>query len=93
MIGQLEEPAPLSDRDAIEARALRRRESTAAFLFGEQGLEDANRPTFRGLLLGLAVALLITLVVGIVGLVQGSHRQQPSSPPAPATDTTWPMPT
>jgi hypothetical protein len=69
----------MSDRDVIEAHALRRRQVVAAFLRGDRGrARTPSGPGLRALLMGLALAAAVAVVVGVAGLVDASrhrHRQ------------------
>ena len=85
----------MSDRDVIEAHALRRRQVVAAFLRGDQGrARTPAGPGLRALLVGLALAVAVALVVGIAGLVDASrHRhRQGDAVGAPVANVSRPPP-
>jgi hypothetical protein len=85
----------MSDRDVIEAQALRRRQVVAAFLRGDQGrARTPEGPGLRALLVGLALAVAVAVVVGIAGLVDASrHRhRQGDVPPALVANVSPPPP-
>jgi hypothetical protein len=83
----VQRPPELDDRDVIEAQALRRRQVIDAFVQGREGRAGHwNAPARRGFLIGLAVAIVLSMVVGVVGVVQATRQQQkPQGDASPAT--------
>jgi len=75
---ELPEPPPLDDRDAIDAHELHSRRTLAAFLWGgEPAARTRHNESAQGLVVGVAVALLVLLVIGVIALV-GASRQRKS---------------
>jgi hypothetical protein len=68
------------DRDVIEAHALRRRQILGAFLQGQETHGEAwSGAPFRGILIGVVLAIAIAVVIGIVALVGATQNPQPRS--------------
>jgi len=72
---------PLSDADALEVEAVRRRQLLDAFLHGASRPGSARSGTGRGLLIGIAVAIAIALCVGLVAMVQATMAHGGSGRP------------
>jgi hypothetical protein len=83
----------MTDRDVIEAHALHRRHVLSAFLWGrDRGAASAHTDAAQSLLLGLGLALLIAVLVGVVALVDASrHRQPHAERTRPSAAQTAPM--
>ena len=76
---QRDAPAPpprLDERTLLEAEAVRGRMLREAFMRGGAGRDPAGPRAGTGLWLGLAVAVALTLAVGLVALIQGTIQQQ-----------------
>ena len=76
----------MSDRDVIEAHALHRRRVLAAFLWGrDRGARSAHVDAGHSLLLGLGLALVIAVLVGVVALVGVSRQRSPHAQAPPVS--------
>ena len=76
---QRDAPAPpprLDERTLLEVEAVRGRMLREAFMRGRTGRDSAGQRAGTGLWLGLAVAVALTLAVGLVALIQGTIQQQ-----------------
>jgi hypothetical protein len=92
--GQVQQPPVPGDRDVIEAQALRRRQVLGAFLQGQETRREAwTGVPLRGILTGLALAILIAVVSGSVALVGATQSQQPRPVHQPGVSPTAAIPT
>jgi hypothetical protein len=73
----------LSPEDVLEVEADRQRRVTAAFQAGSEALPRAAGPSSVGqLAAGVAIALAIALILGVVALAQGAvgASNRPTAP-------------
>jgi hypothetical protein len=80
----------LSPEDALEVEADRRRRVTRAFRLGSEGSRGAGPSAAGQLAAGMAIAIAIVLILGVIALVQGAgsaggagHSPAPVVTPTP----------
>jgi hypothetical protein len=65
--------AELSPEDTLEVEADRQRRVTAAFLLGSEASPKGAGPSSTGqLVAGIAIAIAIALILGVISLAQGA---------------------
>jgi hypothetical protein len=89
-------PTRLDDRTMLEVEAVRRRQLREAFMRGQPGSYATGPRAGLALWGGLAIAIALTLAIGLVALIQGTIEQQGKQhaalPPSSVTQLAPPQP-